>query len=61
MPVEQALSTPLAKSLMGKNIFVYAHTVNSLKIWKQLNQTGVAGIYTDVFAPIGGSGERRLN
>lgn len=61
MPVEQALSTPLAKSLMGKNIFVYAHTVNSLKIWRQLNQTGVAGIYTDVFAPIGRSGERRLN
>jgi hypothetical protein len=32
-------------------VFVYAHTVNSLDVWRELRDVGVSGIYTDFLIP----------
>jgi len=47
MPAVRAMSTSLAKNLKKKDVFVFAHTINSLEIWEKLQYQGVSGIYTD--------------
>ena len=47
MPFEQAISTSLANSLKEKDVFVYAHTINSPNVLEKLQKKGVSGIYTD--------------
>ena len=45
MPWKWALSLP--QELRKRGVFVYAHTVNSLDVWRELRDVGVSGIYTD--------------
>ncbi|TDI98529.1 MAG: hypothetical protein E2O73_09110 [Deltaproteobacteria bacterium] len=47
MPWEWALPQELRK----RGVFVYAHTVNSLDVWRELQGVGVSGIYTDFLTP----------
>ena len=49
MPWEWALSLP--QELRKRGVFVYAHTVNSLDVWRELQGVGVSGIYTDFLTP----------
>ena len=51
LPEKWALALPLARALEINGVFVYAHTVNSLDIWRELRAAGVSGIYTDYLTP----------
>ena len=51
MPRKWALSLPLPQELRKRGVFVYAHTVNSLDVWRELQGVGVSGIYTDFLIP----------
>lgn len=51
LPEKWALALPLARLLEMNGVFVYAHTVNSLDIWRELQAAGVSGIYTDDLTP----------
>ncbi|MCH6561106.1 MAG: hypothetical protein IH800_01640 [Myxococcales bacterium] len=51
MPWEWALSLSLPQELRKRGVFVYAHTVNSLDVWRELQGVGVSGIYTDFLTP----------
>jgi glycerophosphoryl diester phosphodiesterase len=51
LPEEWALALPLARLFEINGVFVYAHTVNSLDIWRELRAAGVSGIYTDYLTP----------
>ncbi len=41
----------LARAQEERGVFVYAHTVNSLDVWRELRDVGVSGIYTDFLIP----------
>ncbi len=51
MPWKWALSLSLPQELRKRGVFVYAHTVNSLDVWRELRDVGVSGIYTDFLIP----------
>ena len=51
MPWKRALSLSLPQELRKRGVFVYAHTVNSLDVWRELQGVGVSGIYTDFLTP----------
>ncbi len=51
MPWKWALSLSLPQELRKRGVFVYAHTVNSLDVWRELQDVGVSGIYTDFLNP----------
>ncbi len=50
IPAERDLSS-LPKELKALDIPVYAHTVNDLYVYEELQDLGVYGIYTDYFQP----------
>jgi glycerophosphoryl diester phosphodiesterase len=53
MPLSLA-GSGLAELLEPENIYVYAHTVNDLKLYMELRKKGVSGIYTDYILLPGG-------
>jgi glycerophosphoryl diester phosphodiesterase len=63
MPRKWALSFSLPQGLKRRGVFVYAHTVNSLDVWRDLRAAGVSGIYTDFLTPaeVGRTTVERLN
>ncbi len=58
MPRKWALSLSLPQEFKRRGVFVYAHTVNSLDVWRDLHAAGVSGIYTDFLTPAEIEGER---
>lgn len=49
MPAERARS--LAQDLSDNGIIVYAHTINSVQTFDELQEIGVHGVYTDFMDP----------
>lgn len=54
MPLNLARSG-LAQLLKPENVYVYAHTVNDVKLYMELRKKGVNGIYTDYILLPGGA------
>jgi glycerophosphoryl diester phosphodiesterase len=47
MPKERARKTTLAAQLQSMGMFTYAHTLNTMEEWQEMQSLGILGIYTD--------------
>jgi glycerophosphoryl diester phosphodiesterase len=51
MPVAKCQRSDLAVKLRAQGVTTYAHTVNDLKLLRELGKRGIIGVYTDSLTP----------